>query len=771
MSIQDLFWRGECLDSPLAFDTETDSRCDLTREIPRLALASASDGDRLVLVHPCALPIFINLHKHHEWVGHNLASFDFWVVDQQLKRLAREYKFGEDGDGWILCKSVQDAQEAWWDLADQGRMHDTLLMDLLVRIALGRGESGSEESKLFPRNLALVAREYASHVPEPDKSSEFRLRYHELFDTTDWDSFPSGFFTYPLEDARATWWVWRAMLEQARTLKLKAPPGRIYADAEARFGVLTETLQVQGAIALAQATRHGLAVNQPLLAEREAAVRSGIEESLEWLQLTHLELFEFKKKSGKMVRQAKSQLPKFKTKVLQGLLSREAEAQGRAPLRSHGKKAADPQFKNTLAAVSVSVKEWVTTGLARSESNPSGSLFLKHWLTVADSKTTLGLFAAARACEGSVHPSYRTLVSTGRVSCHSPNLQQFPKGSGFREAFVARPGCMLYVCDYAAIELRTLAAICLARFGRSTLAEIFRRPKPFDDAHAYTASLLLGVPFEEFLGWKKHPDEAKRESFKRMRQASKGIAFGTPGGLGGPKLVAYVAAPPYNVTLTLEEALSFRERLITEIYPEIGWYLKDTTLDTLAHNLGLDPATARQLINDCCDVPDAFAVSLAKVLKGTPIKANGEPYKRHWVQTCWNLLGVLVRNAPGATPEHTQALLKREGSYETHDLFLAEPAVTPTGRLRGGVRFTQRLNAPFQGLAADGAKRALWRALQAGLPVAAFVHDELIFEFPIERAEEMAVQAKKVMESSMSEVLNHAVPVEAEGHLTPCWTK
>jgi hypothetical protein len=735
--LDELFWRGEVLDSPLAFDTETDARGDLKRQVPRLALASACDGERLVLLRPAQLEAFISLHERHDWVGHNLAAFDFWVVEEFLKRGL------ELEDHW--------AWEAWWRIADSGRLHDTMLLDLLVRIALGRGESGQAESKLFPKNLAQLAREYAPHVPEPDKSSEFRLRYHELLESADWSSLEPGFFTYPLDDARATWWAWRVLVEKAQGLAQKTPPGRAYPDAQARFGLLTERLQVQGAIALSQATRNGLAVDQPLLAEKEAVVRAGVEDSLQWLILNHRELFEFKKKTGRMVMQPKAGLPKMKALVLKTLLTAAAQTQGREPLRSKGK----------TGAISVSVKDWRASGLT--------SPFIGHWLTVADSKTTLGLFAAARGCESRVHPSYRTLVSTGRVSCYDPNLQQFPKGSGFRDAFIASPGHLLYVCDYAAIELRTLAAICLARFGRSVLSEIFQRPAPHNDPHAYTASLVLGVPFEEFLTWKKSPDSHKQAEFKRTRQAAKAVNFGTPGGLGGPKLVDY-AKSQYAVSLTLDEARAFREKLITEIYPEIGLYLKDSTLDALALNLGLDPVFVHQIVGDLCSAPGAFEASLPKILKGTPIKADGTPYKTRWVEQCWSILNGLVR-AAGSKPELLEACRLREGSFDTCDLFLAEPAVTPTGRLRGGVRYTQKLNTPFQGLAADGAKLALWRATQQGLRVAGFVHDELIFEFPCEQAEQRALQAKRLLEESMSEVLNHAVPVEAEGHLTPRWTK
>ena len=63
---------------------------------------------------------------------------------------------------------------------------------------------------------------------------------------------------------------------------------------------------------------------------------------------------------------------------------------------------------------------------------------------------------------------------------------------------------------------------------------------------------------------------------------------------------------------------------------------------------------------------------------------------------------------------------------------------TLTGRVRGRVGFTQARNTPFQGLAADGAKLALWALIRAGYRVVAFIHDEIIVELPEEGVDHAA---------------------------------
>jgi hypothetical protein len=50
---------------------------------------------------------------------------------------------------------------------------------------------------------------------------------------------------------------------------------------------------------------------------------------------------------------------------------------------------------------------------------------------------------------------------------------------------------------------------------------------------------------------------------------------------------------------------------------------------------------------------------------------------------------------------------REAGDQLSRDLFFS-PVATMTGRLRGKVGFAQSRNTPFQGLAADGAKLALW---------------------------------------------------------------
>jgi hypothetical protein len=64
----------------------------------------------------------------------------------------------------------------------------------------------------------------------------------------------------------------------------------------------------------------------------------------------------------------------------------------------------------------------------------------------------------------------------------------------------------------------------------------------------------------------------------------------------------------------------------------------------------------------------------------------------------------------------------RSDSWDSNAVF------TCTGRLRSEVDYCASRNTPFQGLAADGAKLALWNLLRQGYLVRNFVHDEFLVE-------------------------------------------
>jgi DNA polymerase-1 len=100
---------------------------------------------------------------------------------------------------------------------------------------------------------------------------------------------------------------------------------------------------------------------------------------------------------------------------------------------------------------------------------------------------------------------------------------------------------------------------------------------------------------------------------------------------------------------------------------------------------------------------------------------------------------------------------------------------TLAGRRRLGVEsFTERLNTPVQGTAADGFKAALallseTRDKHRGVQLVAAVHDEVVVECPIYQADEVGVWLQDSMQRAMGSFLRH-VPVVVDVTIATDWS-
>ncbi|VTT98777.1 dna-directed dna polymerase : Uncharacterized protein OS=Acanthamoeba castellanii str. Neff GN=ACA1_322130 PE=4 SV=1: DNA_pol_A_exo1: DNA_pol_A [Gemmataceae bacterium] len=798
-------WSGQRLlpqDGNVAFDTETEV-VDLKREIPRLALASASagEGDNC-LIHPDDVGRFILVHKGLHFICHN-AAFDFWVVERHL-RLRQEL----------------EALRVWWRIADQNRLHDSMLMDMLVRLA---------RDDRFPemRDLAVVAQQYAGLTISKD--DPFRMRYGEIIGKS-WDEVEEGFFRYGIKDAIVTRLAYLAIRKQA--VALVEAFGRdhpeIRSDARQKFGLLTEAVQVKKAVALAQITRNGMTVDLEWVRHSEAGLREELQKATARAQAV-CPVYKTDEQ-GRFVLSGKSQVPSFDDQSLREELTRikiQIERETQAVLR----------IPTTEKGLSRSVKVWSdysnlhpflghwikAQGLAKliqffaqfQDQVPLGDLANGLHVSVSDLATVLkielveGKGEVVKVTETlatlpsksrrlkklglepthvgeairslaethrqpllTVHPRYSVMIRSGRTSCSGPNVQQIPKDSAFRQAFIARPGSLLLIADYSFIELRTFAATALKRYGWSKMADVIMRDV---DPHVHTGAMMLGVPVEEFLTWKNNETVVERttvdgeekvtrlkDKFDQARQAAKPVNFGVPGGLGVSSLVSY-AHSTYKVDLTQEEAKARRDLLTKEIYPELDRYLAEDGADIIARNLH---APLREVRNE---LGDTALSSVDKILTGDPKRQDGKPYQKTFVSRVWAGLAGLNRN-----PGLKGALEKREPSKELAARVCQAGVATLTGRIRGRVRYSQARNTPFQGLAADGAALAMFELVKEGFLVVGFIHDEILTLLPDEGGYVSGAKVQRVKEvmcRRMEDVLIGDIPVDCEVALARRWSK
>jgi hypothetical protein len=691
-----------------------------------------------------------------------------------------------------------------------------MLLDMLVRLA-------RDDRYPDPRDLATVTREYTGL--EISKDDPYRLRYGEMIGK-DWDTVEGGFFDYAIKDAIVTRLAYLEIRKQARALveAFGRHSTDILPNARQQFGLLTEAVQVKKAIALAQIRRNGMLVDLEWARRTESELR---EELLRETTAAQAICPVYKVEGGSIVTSGKTDTPAFDDKELRGQLARikdQIEQKTNSKLKIPGTKKGisrsvkvwseythlDPFLQHWIraqnvakllqfftlyqervdvlelaAALQVSAKALGSALQVEPDENGAAALLVKGLGKIATTHHTelkrLGLepeqvLSAAQALAathrqpfGTVHPSYTTMVRTGRTSCSKPNIQQIPKDSAFRQTFVASPGHLLLAADFKFIELVTFAATAQHRYGWSKMADVI---KAGVDPHAHTAAMMLGVPPSEFLTWKdnealervdgKEGTVKLKDRFDSARQLAKPVIFGVMGSLGAESLVGY-ARSTYRVEFTLEEAKARREFLITVVYPEMGLYLAEDGPAIVARNLHAPLEEVRN------ELGDTHLSSIAKVLTGDPRRKDGKPYQRTFVSRIWASLAGLNRN-----PDLKEALSRREPGPELAAKVCQAGVATLTGRIRGRVRYSQARNTPFQGLAADGAGLALFALVQEGFRVVGFVHDEILVELPDEGgyvSEATVRRVEEIMCQQMARVLVGDIPVGCEVTLSRRWSK
>jgi hypothetical protein len=194
-------------------------------------------------------------------------------------------------------------------------------------------------------------------------------------------------------------------------------------------------------------------------------------------------------------------------------------------------------------------------------------------------------------------------------------------------------------------------------------------------------------------------------------------------------------------------------------------YLADNGMATLARNLGVSEAEVWEVFDRSGQRNPLAARGVANVVRG--VSTASECYQRR----IWSGLGQLL-NKSGAADEDLAELVGRDqGGSRLHARLYWQSAATLTGRLRGGVGYTESKNCPFQSRCADGGKLALWKLLHAGFDVYAFVHDEILIQLPADGAAARAEEARQIMIAAMEAVMGHGVPAACDYVRADCWTK
>ncbi|SNZ10380.1 DNA polymerase-1 [Persephonella hydrogeniphila] len=174
---------------------------------------------------------------------------------------------------------------------------------------------------------------------------------------------------------------------------------------------------------------------------------------------------------------------------------------------------------------------------------------------------------------GRIYSEFKQIgAPTGRMASSKPNLQNVTKE--LRKLFKAPEGRSLIVADYSQIELRIAAEYV----NDETMIKAFKEGK---DLHRFTASLIIGKPYDEIN--------------KEERQMAKAINFGLIYGISPKSLMEY-ARNNYGIDISLKDAQKFHSRFF-EVYSGFKkWH--DSVKDELSkkHSLTVYSLLGRRMV-------------------------------------------------------------------------------------------------------------------------------------------------------------------------------
>lgn len=335
-------------------------------------------------------------------------------------------------------------------------------------------------------------------------------------------------------------------------------------------------------------------------------------------------------------------------------------------------------------------------------------------------------------------PRPNVLVDTGRTSYDGID-QTFPRKGGLREAHVPREGWVYSSIDYAALELCTLGQVLVDIFGSSSIADAINASRDPGILHTALAARMIGTDTEDLAARIKAGDPQA----KAFRQAAKAANFGFPGGMGAATFVLAKRKGIEGETKSPDHRADADGRTLSGV---IYSGLRLCILMTGAMRCGTEKVREHK----GREIPPTCAACLACA---TDLR---EQWLRQW-------------------PE-----MKRYFDHVSTVADSGEMVQHRSGRRRAGIDFSSCANGYFQGLAADGAKHALWlvskecytdpRSAMFGARPVFFAHDEIFSEIPEVIAHRAAPRMAEVMVSAMREWVPD-VWIAAEPALMRRWSK
>lgn len=736
----DLWRPGDTLQGTLiAMDTETAKI--VPGEIPPLVITVATDGQSGFFIANPHVVQFVNTHANATWLMHN-AAFDIHVLEQAGCDLHSLVDTGRIFDTGLLYRLLK--------LADTGSCHGQWSLDHvcheLLKVMLPkdvRAHDGQDVRVTFGRFL------------DPDG----RPDYHEMLKPEN-----RSYLTYTAGDAVATWLAANELNSWAKRL-LDAPDldicraetygtagvidGVDMGNAWRVHGFLSHNIQLKGSLALATTERNAMYLDMERVDDALTTLDAALKKQKDALK----EQFNWQSGAGS------------RRRIEEILKQAEKDTGEHLPRLESG--------AYSLAADDL--EEYA-------DKIPFVRIYLDYQGLTKIRNTFMSPLEKGRAV---VRGHFNVLVNTGRTSCSGGkgedgereglNLQNLPREGDVRRCFTPSPGHLLFACDYSTIELVTLAQHSLKKYGHSKMAEAIRKGA---DLHCVLAARLKGIDICHLERWdKKSILPLLGFDGDSLRNKAKPVNFGFPGGLGAQTFVQFARAS-YDIEVTEEQAKAQKKAWL-DAWPEMRQHLSSDDLRLLASrfpHLWVTHPTVRGSFRPG-KLPWPVHILRGVLCGRTATHTTNRSYTKEEIDWAWQCAAEILLNS-SHIPESRRAVLDvhvRE-RIAGHDLQCAlSPrqrfVATLTGRLRGHPAYCAARNTVFQGLAADGAKLALYRLYREGFRIVNFIHDEVLIELP-ENADHtvLAGRVESIMVAEMREVVPD-LPVLCEYALMRRWYK
>lgn len=706
---------GVVFDRPIAFDCET-TRIDEARhwQTPTYVLGAAFGGQHGVFLTRERASEFFKAHPDIPIAFHN-APFDLAVLHQLAPSL--------DIYGRVDRNLIWDTQ---------------LLYRLLMLGTDGHTARRSGESTL----ASCLERYFAIPLPKDvlDRDGDpVRLSYGKWLGRPP-EEIDADYLRYLAGDVVATYRLCERLQGRLRDLARQSGSewgfiSREWLDQQIdRWGPQTHHIQLRAAIVLREITVNGLHL--------ESSLREELRKSLqEQLKLGREAL----RKDGLLVG------GKSSGKALQAILVREERRTGiQLPRTESGK---------------------IATSRSTLEEFADRMPFIRTLLEFRATEKLLSSFVE-KLGRGVLHPSFDVLARTGRTTSFGEiNAQNLPADDRIRRCVVPSPGHRFLDADYRTIEMATLAQSCQSQF--SIPSAMARAINAGRDLHTLVAARVTGL-------------DEKAVTAEERRKA-KAINFGKPGGMGNTTLREY-ARLSYGVDLSEQEVTALSDAWL-ELFPEMHEFLRDDVDVPLgvARLLGLTPSAHADHTDETRflfhpenagreEEPHRILgmMCLRALRDPNPRTRAGTPYREPDLDFFWSRLADINMQLPEAL--RTDVAARRPTARlqrEVTNLAGLGGVFTLTGRVRGRAGYTARRNTVFQGLAADGAKLALWSLWRSGYRIVNFIHDQVLVEIPTSDPVTQRDHARRVRQI-MVEAMKAVVPdlrVEVEVSLADRWSK